>query len=172
MVAVVFAALLFWACLFAIYFAAQGISPIELFLGALEPYDSRLGQWQTTGSDPQSGLTREQRLLLPDDRQRSPYLVRQVRYRDATTAEIVRIEPPGRVPRRRTGVKVSRYESGSRTPSLETGLAYEAALGVPVCTLFRGRYEEIAERVAMRRRKLEAETEKRQRVGSTSRHAA
>jgi len=71
-----------------------------------------------------------------------------------------------------TGVKVSRYESGNRTPSLETGLAYEAALGVPVCTLFRGRYEEIAEQVAKRRRKLEAEKEKRQRVGSASLHAA
>src|SRR3954452_25047014 len=69
-----------------------------------------------------------------------------------------------------TGVKVSRYESGSRTPSLETGLAYEAALGVPVCTLFRGRCEEIAEQVARRRRRLEAKEEKRQRVGSASRH--
>jgi transcriptional regulator with XRE-family HTH domain len=71
-----------------------------------------------------------------------------------------------------TGVKVSRYESGNRTPSLETGLAYEAALGVPVCQLFRGRCEEIAEEVAKRRLKLEAEKEKRQRVGSASRHRA
>ena len=71
-----------------------------------------------------------------------------------------------------TGVKVSRYESGNRIPSLETGLAYEAALGVPICQLFRGRCEEIAEQVAKRRRKLEAEKEKRQRVGSVSRHAA
>jgi len=71
-----------------------------------------------------------------------------------------------------TGVKISRYESGNRTPSLETGLAYEAALGVPVCTLFRGRCEEIAEEVARRRRRLEAKEEKRQRVGSASRHAA
>jgi len=71
-----------------------------------------------------------------------------------------------------TGVKVSRYESGSRTPSLETGLAYEAALGVPVCQLFRGRYEEIAEQVARRRQRLEAKEDKRQRVGLASRHAA
>ncbi len=71
-----------------------------------------------------------------------------------------------------TGVKVSRYESGSRLPSLETGLAYEAALGVPVCTLFRGRCEEIAEQVARRRRKLEAKEEKRQRAGPAARHAA
>lgn len=71
-----------------------------------------------------------------------------------------------------TGVKVSRYESGKRAPSLETVLAYEAALGVPVCTLFRGKCEEIAEEVARRRRRLEAKKEKRQRVGSASRHAA
>ena len=71
-----------------------------------------------------------------------------------------------------TGVKVSRYESGNRTPSLETGLAYEAALGVPVCTLFRGKCEEIAEQVAKRRRRLEAKEEKRQRVGSASPHTA
>ena len=71
-----------------------------------------------------------------------------------------------------TGVKVSRYESGNRTPSLETGLAYEAALGVPVCTLFRGRCEEIAEEVTRRRRRLEAKEEKRQRVGSASRRAS
>ena len=68
-----------------------------------------------------------------------------------------------------TGVKVSRYESGNRIPSLETGLAYEAALGVPVCQLFRGRCVDIAEQVATRRRKLE---EKRRRVGSASSHAA
>jgi transcriptional regulator with XRE-family HTH domain len=72
-----------------------------------------------------------------------------------------------------TGVKVSRYESGKRTPSLETGLAYEAALGVPICTLFRGRCEEIAEKVAERRRRLEAKQERRrQRVGSAFRHGA
>ena len=71
-----------------------------------------------------------------------------------------------------TGVKVSRYESGNRIPSLETGLAYEAALGVTVCQLFRGRCEEIAEEVAKRRQKLEAKEEKRQRVGSASHHAA
>lgn len=70
-----------------------------------------------------------------------------------------------------TGVKVSRYESGNRLPSLETGLAYEAALGVPVCALFRGRCEEIAEQVARRRQKLEKE-EKRQTVGPASRHTA
>jgi transcriptional regulator with XRE-family HTH domain len=70
----------------------------------------------------------------------------------------------------RAGGKVSRYESGTRTPSLETGIAYEAALGVPVCKIFRGRCEEIQEIVAERRRRLEARRERRQgiSVGSVS----
>ena len=73
-----------------------------------------------------------------------------------------------------TGAKVSRYESGNRAPSLETGLAYEAALGEPVAKLFRGRYEAVAERVAERRRKLAAQKEKRQRasVDNVSHHAS
>lgn len=61
-----------------------------------------------------------------------------------------------------TAAKVSRYESGNRIPSLQTGLAYEAALGVPVSKLFRGTYEEIRELVEERRRKLRAEKERRQ----------
>jgi len=60
-----------------------------------------------------------------------------------------------------TAAKVSRYESGNRIPSLETGLAYEAALGEPVAKLFHGRYEEIRELVEERRRKMRAEKERR-----------
>ncbi len=73
-----------------------------------------------------------------------------------------------------TGANVSRYESGNRVPSLETGLAYEAALGQPISKLFRGRYEAIAERVAERRRTLAARKEKRPgaSAGPLSRHAA
>src|SRR5437588_670294 len=70
----------------------------------------------------------------------------------------------------RAGAKVSRYEASKRTPSLETGLAYEAALGVPVCKIFRGRCEELQEIVAERRRKLVAQREKHDgiSVGSAS----
>jgi transcriptional regulator with XRE-family HTH domain len=72
-----------------------------------------------------------------------------------------------------TGAMVSRYEGGSRTPSLQTGLAYEAALGEPVSKLFRGSYEEIQAKVAKRRRHLVIE-EKRQgaSVGSVAHHAS
>lgn len=48
------------------------------------------------------------------------------------------------------GPKVSRYERGSRRPSLETALAYEAVFGVPVRELFAGVYDEV-ERHTQRR---------------------
>lgn len=54
-----------------------------------------------------------------------------------------------------TRAKVAQYEAGLRTPSLESSLAYEAALGEPVAELFRGRYEAISAAVEARRRKLE-----------------
>jgi len=71
-----------------------------------------------------------------------------------------------------TGAKVSRYESGNRTPTLLTGLAYEAALGVPVSRLFRGSYEEVEAAVAQRRRELEARKGREQKVGSALHRAA
>jgi transcriptional regulator with XRE-family HTH domain len=71
-----------------------------------------------------------------------------------------------------TGAKVSRYESGNRTPTLLTGLAYEAALGVPVSKLFRGSYEEIEAMVAERRRKLDAQKGIEQKVDAQSHRAA
>ena len=69
-----------------------------------------------------------------------------------------------------TGAMVSRYEAGDRTPSLQTGLAYEAALGEPVSKLFRGRYEEIQARVARRRRQLEAREKHGVSLGSAAHH--
>ncbi len=73
-----------------------------------------------------------------------------------------------------TPAKVSRYESGLRIPSLESGLAYEAALGEPVAKLFRGRYEAIYKEVEARRRKLEALKVKQKgvSVGSASHRVA
>jgi len=66
-----------------------------------------------------------------------------------------------------TAAKVSRYETGNRIPTLQTGLAYEAALGVPVAKLFHGSYEEMRDRVEERRRKMKAERERRQaKVGA------
>lgn len=53
----------------------------------------------------------------------------------------------------RDGTATSRHEQFARTPTLETALAYEAVLGVPVRELFAGVYER-AERSAVRRARL------------------
>lgn len=71
-----------------------------------------------------------------------------------------------------TPAKVSRYESGERTPSLESGLAYEAALGEPVAQLFRGRFEAIQKAVEARRRKLAKEKQKGASVASLIHHTS
>lgn len=102
MVAVVLAALIFWICVFGIYFTAHGISPVEFFTGAYEPYEPELAKWHAVGADGESGLVREERLLLPDGRERASYLEHQVRHRDPVTRLIVRVEPPRRVPRPRS----------------------------------------------------------------------
>jgi hypothetical protein len=102
-VAVVLAALIFWICIFLIYFAAQGVSPLEFFAGHYEPHDPELGRWKETGRDEDSGLVREQRLLLPDGRESAAHLLLQVRYRDPETRQISAVEPAQRVPRRRVG---------------------------------------------------------------------
>jgi transcriptional regulator with XRE-family HTH domain len=54
------------------------------------------------------------------------------------------------------GTIVSRYERGRRTPSLETALAYEAILGIPVSELFPGKFLQVALKAKARRRSLEA----------------
>jgi transcriptional regulator with XRE-family HTH domain len=69
-----------------------------------------------------------------------------------------------------SGAMVSRYEAGDRTPSLQTGLAYEAALKEPVSKLFRGSYGEIQAKVAERRRQLAIKEKHGASVGSVSHH--
>ena len=53
-----------------------------------------------------------------------------------------------------SGTKVSRYESFTRTPGLETALAYEVITGRSVREIFAGLYERIEKDVAARARKL------------------
>lgn len=48
------------------------------------------------------------------------------------------------------GTRISRYETECRLPSLETALAYEAILGVPVRELFAGRFEKVDKEVKER----------------------
>lgn len=112
MVLVVGGALLFWICVFLIYFTSQGISPVDFFLGGYEPYDPDLGKWSvigagrpsppTTSETEQGGLVVEERWVLPEGNARAPYLERQVRRRDAATRVIVSVEPAVRVRRRRS----------------------------------------------------------------------
>lgn len=102
MVAVVLGALMFWVCVFAVYFTAQGISPIEFFAGAYEAYDPELGQWRECAREASTGLVKEERFLLPDGRERASFLEHQVRHRDPATQAIAHVEPPRRIRRRRS----------------------------------------------------------------------
>jgi hypothetical protein len=102
MVAVVTGALLFWTCVFLVYFTSQNISPVDFFIGGFEPYDPALAKWKVTGSEPGSGHLVEERWLLQDGDARSSYLERQARHRDPATGGIVRVEPTQRVRRRRS----------------------------------------------------------------------
>jgi hypothetical protein len=99
---VVAVALLFWICVFMIYFTSAETTPIEFFLGRYESPPADLGIWKDAGLDSE-GLICEQRCLLPYGHARAGYLLLQVRYRDPTTRAIVRIEPERRLPRRRIG---------------------------------------------------------------------
>jgi transcriptional regulator with XRE-family HTH domain len=53
-----------------------------------------------------------------------------------------------------SGTKISRYEQERRDPTLETILALEAVLGVPVRELFAGRFHTVECSVAERARVL------------------
>jgi hypothetical protein len=99
---VVAVALLFWACVFMIYFTSAETTPIEFFFGRYEALPADLGTWKDAGVDA-AGLICEERCLLPEGRVRSSYLLHQVRYRDPFTRAIVRVGPERRVARRRTG---------------------------------------------------------------------
>lgn len=91
---VVLCALVFWAGVFSIYFASQGTSLVEFVRGRLEPLPDDLGEWKA--SNEEAGVVREERLIA-----QGATLLRQVRYRDAVSREIVRVEPEERVERRR-----------------------------------------------------------------------
>ena len=58
------------------------------------------------------------------------------------------------------GAQVSRHERGRRLPSLETALAYEAILGIPVRELFLGIFQKVDLQVKARARILEARHER------------
>ena len=102
---VVFAALVFWAAVFAIFFTSQETTLPEFLFGRYEPLPEDLNQWSEAELEDGSGLLREQRLVLPTGRSGGPFLLRQVRYRDPTTRRIVRSCPEERVRRQRLSVR-------------------------------------------------------------------
>lgn len=101
---VVFTALLFWVCVFLVVFTAQGTTPFDYFFGRYEELPPDLGVWKDFGIDSKTGLSREERWLLPGG-QDSARLVRQVRYRNAVTHAIIEVEPEVRVRRRRVSAR-------------------------------------------------------------------
>ncbi len=68
-----------------------------------------------------------------------------------------------------SGTKVSRYERRIRQVPLETALAYEAALGIPVADLFAGRFQDIHSAVRRRARKITRRLESLPKSPSRSR---
>ena len=102
---VVLIALFFWAGVFAVYFTSQGASPLEFLFGPYEALPEDLNTWLDVGIEQPSGLLRQERLLLPEGRRDGPFLLRQVRYRDPSSKEIVRVCPEQRVRRRRISAR-------------------------------------------------------------------
>ena len=102
---VVFTALVFWAAAFSIFFASQGTTLLEFLFGRYEAPPEHLNSWRDMGVEHPSGLLRQERLLFPPGRQSGSVLLRQVRYRDPATREIVRVAPEERVQRRRVSAR-------------------------------------------------------------------
>lgn len=98
---VVAAALLFWVCVFMTYFASVGTTPAQFFFGRYEDVPEHLGKWRQLDVEPASGVTREERLILPHGSATASYLLLQVRFRDSITGAILRVEPERRIARRR-----------------------------------------------------------------------
>jgi hypothetical protein len=102
---VVFSALVFWAAVFGTFFTSQGTTVLEFLFGRYEDVPDHLNTWRDMGIEQPSGLLRQERLLFPPGRQSGPLLLRQVRYRDPSSKEIVRIAPEERVRRRRVSAR-------------------------------------------------------------------
>jgi len=110
MTAVVVTAGLFWLAVFAILFAAQGSSPVELLWGRYETPPDDLGIWKeiesAVGAKSANGhLLREERYLLPGGRAGASHLLHQVRYRDPVTQAIGHVAVERSIPRRRSRVR-------------------------------------------------------------------
>lgn len=101
---------------FMLLLAAAGVAVYLLFflsyvpgateerLGEYEPLPEDLGRWKLAGADEpgraagDEGFVREERLLLQEGGRR---FIKQVRYRNPETREIVRVDPEELIARRR-----------------------------------------------------------------------
>lgn len=101
---VIAAALVFWVCVFMVYFTAAGTTPREFFFGRYEAPPPDLGRWKEVSRDERAQLLGEERYLLPDG-PGSRHLLQQVRYRHSMTGKIMQIEPEKRVARRRVSLR-------------------------------------------------------------------
>ncbi len=71
-------------------------------LGVLEPLPPRMGEWVEQDAVSSDGLVVEKRYLQPESSGFSgPKVLLQVRYRDAETREIVRVDPEQVIKRKR-----------------------------------------------------------------------
>lgn len=92
------------AGLYLMMFLQNVPGAVEDRLGALEPLPGNLGEWQVDQDSTQAadaraqGLIRERRVFLDEGRNQ---LLQQVRYKSATTQEIVRADPDQVLKRRR-----------------------------------------------------------------------
>gem|GEM_PF-2980980 len=85
-------ALLFWLAIFLVFFHADGTSVLDYLLGEQEPLPPDLDKWRSSGPESPSGQLREERWLsLPG--LFGARLIRQVRYREAEDASIIRVLP-------------------------------------------------------------------------------
>lgn len=91
--------------MFAVFFTSQGTSVLEFLLGRYEAPPDHLNSWRDSKIEESSGLLRQERILFPAGRQDGPVLLRQVRYRDLISNEIVRVAPEERVRRRRVSAR-------------------------------------------------------------------
>jgi hypothetical protein len=87
----------FWAAIFGGFFVASGQSPLDLFLGELEPLPLDVGEWRVVSSS--STEVREERYLHSEAD--PTLLVLQRRLRDPLSGEIREVLPELRVTRRR-----------------------------------------------------------------------
>ncbi|HEX3799297.1 MAG TPA: helix-turn-helix transcriptional regulator [Verrucomicrobiae bacterium] len=69
----------------------------------------------------------------------------------------------------KSGSKVSRYESFSRVPNLETALAYKVIFGRPANELLAGIYHKIEKEVAARAKTLERKMSRSESDSQTAR---